>query len=105
MTLEPFTGKDYLGIVAPVRVRSVSAVLGEGCKTRSSTRTLRNSGNVCLGPSLQNHGLITGWKFLCGLSSCMEIIVVRVFSDFWFLPCQGSLNPCLQRLRRFTTDC
>jgi hypothetical protein len=40
MTVEPFTGKDYLGIVAPVRVRSVSAVLGESRKTRSSTRTL-----------------------------------------------------------------
>ena len=40
MSVEPFTEKDYLGIVAPARVRSVSAVLEEGCKTRSSTRTL-----------------------------------------------------------------
>jgi hypothetical protein len=39
---------------------------------------------------MRNHGLITGWKVLCVLSSCMETIVVRVLSDFWFLPCQGS---------------
>jgi len=32
MTVEPFTGKDYLGIVAPVRVRGVSAVLGRAAR-------------------------------------------------------------------------
>ncbi len=53
-------------------------------------RAAGNSGNVCLGPSLRNHGLITGWEFLCVLSSFMETIVVRVLSDSWFLPCQGS---------------
>ena len=39
---------------------------------------------------LRIHGLIAGWKFLCVLSSCMEIMVVRALLDSWFLPCQGS---------------
>jgi hypothetical protein len=30
----------------------------------SILRAEDNSGNVCLGPSLRNHGLITGWKIL-----------------------------------------
>lgn len=30
----------------------------------SILRAAGNSGNVCLGPSLRNHGLITGWRIL-----------------------------------------
>jgi hypothetical protein len=39
-------------------------------------RAAGNSGNVWLSaPSMRNHGLITRWKFLCDLSSCMATIV------------------------------
>src|SRR5260370_30481489 len=44
---------------------------------------------------IRNHGLITGWRILDVLSTCMETIVIRVFSDSWFLPCQGSAPPKL----------
>jgi len=35
---------------------------------------------------MRNEGLITGWKILGVFSKRMETIVVRVLSDFWFLP-------------------
>jgi hypothetical protein len=41
----------------------------------SILRAAGNSGNVCLGPSLRNHGLITGWRILGVLSNRMETIV------------------------------
>lgn len=41
----------------------------------SILRAAGNSGNVCLGPSLRNHGLITGLVHIAGKQNCPGLIV------------------------------
>jgi hypothetical protein len=62
--------------------------------------------NLCFAfcSPIRNHGLITGWRLLGTLSNRMETIVVRVLSDSWFLPCQGSVKPHAQQLPNFTAN-